>query len=204
MASWVTKFEQLIQLLSNDCKEVENAKAVGEKLWEITDTHEEQVAEILKIDEAVTAFIGLMFDISSLHPEQAYYYWHVLSKQYRLCQKHLKAGCMQVRKWVARTNRTLETLAVFEAAFQKNDLQMLKLLTGIRSLVEKDAMWPFHYDDKSDYAQPELGKIKLFIDYISAGSLNDDMLMCSLNDLLLMMMGQDALKHCFSQPIRYR
>lgn len=73
---------------------------------------------------------------------------------------------MQVLQCPAKTNLMMETLPVYEGAFKRNDLRLLKILTKLRDIVRKDAMSRLHYDDESEYAQLEFGKIKLFVKHI--------------------------------------
>lgn len=193
----LTEAERLVHLLHKDYKEPEKVETIGKILRSIADSDEEQMVEFLKNEDAITIFIGLLFDISALHPGHAYLFWHVLNQQYKVCQKRFDNGCMQVLQCAAKTNRMMEALPVYEGAFKRNDLRLLKILTMLRDTVGKDAMWRLHYDDESEYAQLEFGKVKLFVKYICKCRLTKDMFFYSLNDLMTTMMGQDALKYCF-------
>lgn len=197
MASYSTKAECLVRDLDRNCKDDDNVKVIGEKLSNIAHTDEEQMVKFLKNEEAQTILVKLLYDVSILHPDQAHIFWHVIAQQYLVCQKRFKVGCMQVLKIFAKSGRLFETLPIFERAFIKNDVMLLKAMAEVRSNLGKDPIWRENYDEKADYAHMEEDKVELFVNYICSGTLNEVMMSVSLNDLMIMMMGHDALKRRF-------
>lgn len=197
MCSYTTEAERLVCDLDRNHKDEEHIKAVGEKLSNIAHNDEQQMVEFLKNEEAQTVLVKLLYDVSISHPDQAHIFWHIISQQYVVCRKRFKAGCMQVLKIFAKSGRLFETLPIFERAFQKNDVLLLKAMADVRTNLGKDPVWRVSYDEKAKYAQMEEGKVKMFVTYICSGTLNQEMLSMALNDLMIMMMGHDALKLCF-------
>lgn len=197
MGNFDTEAERLVRHLDLNREEEEIAKAVGEKLSIIAGTDEEQMVEFLQNEEALTIFIDLFFDISLLHPDQAHLFWYVLSQQYLVSQKRFKIGCMQVLKVVGKSGRMSESFRVLEMALDNNDVRMMKVIADVRTNLGKDPVWRVCYDEKADYAQMEMHKIKLLVSHICDGKLNDEMMLMSLEDLMVTMMGHDVLKRCF-------
>lgn len=185
----------LIDNLVESWTDKTQVEIIGRQLQNIIGKDDRQTLAFLKNNEAVENYISVHFKIVL-----KYEFRNIFDKLF-LSLFSACARLMQTTSYLFRFMNNPQTCKqvckLWELMLRKNLTQFMKTQLSIREMVGHDVSYRLSTPKQSPLESAANEKIKLYIEYLSVGSLTSEMSCLVLKDCLASVVGNDKLKTTF-------